>query len=66
MPFLILDSEHCKAVQLLVLTGRTGQSFAFTNIEDLMNFINVFYKNPIAAHFAYEQCFVPKLGRINA
>lgn len=52
-PFLALDCEQCAVTGTLTLYLKSGQSFAFASVEALRAFCAYYYRNPIAACFAY-------------
>jgi len=53
--FLSIDTEHFKHTGIFTLTNRkTGSSFTFPNADLVRRFTYAYYRNPIAATFAYE------------
>ena len=53
-PILALDTAHYRATGIYTLYNRPlGLSFAFADLSTLEAFIEFYYRNPIAACFAY-------------
>lgn len=53
-PILALDTAHYRATGVYTLYNRTlGLSFTFADLSTLDAFLEFYYRNPIAACFAY-------------
>ena len=53
-PLLALDCLQCKITGILTLyEPKSGQSFAFADLSTLQAFCAFYYRNPVAALFAY-------------